>query len=62
LDKRAADSNPNSSRREIEVNAISSNIRWIENLLQTPIDDNRKLAISLIHAPYLLNTRRPLIP
>jgi hypothetical protein len=47
----------NINRHEIEVNAISSNIRWIENLLQTPIADFRKLAIWRVLVPYLLNIR-----
>jgi hypothetical protein len=47
----------NNSRHEIEVNAISGNIRWIENLLKTPIADFRKLAIWRILVPYLLNIR-----
>ena len=33
----------------------SSNIHWIERLLQTPISDYRKVAIWRIFAPYLLN-------
>jgi hypothetical protein len=33
------------------------NIQWIENLLNTPIDDYRKLAIWHIFVPYLLNIR-----
>jgi hypothetical protein len=35
----------------------NSTIPWIENLLQTPIYDYRKLAIWHILAPYLLNIR-----
>jgi hypothetical protein len=35
----------------------NSTIPWIENLLQTPISDYRKLAIWHILAPYLLNIR-----
>jgi hypothetical protein len=31
---------------------------WIEKLLQNPIDDYRKNAVSLILAPYLINIRR----
>jgi hypothetical protein len=34
-----------------------NNITWIENLLQTPISDYRKLAIWHIFIPYLLNIR-----
>jgi Primase X len=35
-----------------------STIPWIEKLLQTPIDNYRKTSVSLILAPYLINTRR----
>jgi hypothetical protein len=33
-------------------------IPWIEKLLQTPIDDYRKNAVSLILAPYLINIKK----
>jgi hypothetical protein len=33
-------------------------IPWIEKLLDTPIDDYRKNAISLILAPYLINVKK----
>jgi hypothetical protein len=33
-------------------------IPWIEKLLQTPIDDYRKNAVSLILAPYLINVKK----
>ena len=33
-------------------------IPWIEKLLQTPIDDYRKTAVSLILAPYLINVKK----
>ena len=33
-------------------------IKWIESLLQTPIDDYRKNAVGLILAPYLLNIKK----
>ena len=36
----------------------SSNIQWIEKLLQTPIQDHRKFAVWRILAPYLLNVRK----
>jgi len=35
----------------------SKTIAWIEKLLQTPIEDYRKNAVSLILAPYLINIR-----
>jgi hypothetical protein len=37
--------------------ATSKEIKWIEILLQTPIDDYRKNAIWRIIAPYLINTK-----
>ena len=33
-------------------------IKWIEKLLQTPIDDYRKNAVALILAPYLVNIKK----
>jgi hypothetical protein len=33
-------------------------IPWIEKLLETPIDDYRKNAVSLILAPYLINIKK----
>jgi Primase X len=36
----------------------SNTIGWIERLLQTPIEDYRKNAISLILAPYLITIRK----
>jgi Primase X len=36
----------------------NNTISWIEKLLQTPIDDYRKNAISLILAPYLINIKK----
>src|ERR687888_2366908 len=36
----------------------SNTIAWIDRLLQTPIEDYRKNAVSLILAPYLINIRR----
>jgi hypothetical protein len=36
----------------------SGKILWIEKLLQTPIDDYRKNAVSLIIAPYLINIKK----
>jgi hypothetical protein len=35
----------------------ANTIPWIEKLLQTPIDDYRKNAVSLILAPYLINIK-----
>jgi hypothetical protein len=32
--------------------------RWIEKLLETPIADYRKNAVSLILAPYLINIKK----
>jgi hypothetical protein len=36
----------------------SATIRWIEKLLQTPLDDYRKFVIWRILAPYLINIRK----
>jgi hypothetical protein len=36
----------------------STIIRWIENLLQTPLDDYRKYVIWRILVPYLINIRK----
>jgi hypothetical protein len=35
-------------------------IPWIEKLLETPIEDYRKNAVSLILAPYLINIKKVL--
>jgi Primase X len=48
------------SLRKYQNNPQNSNpttLVWIEKLLQTPIEDYRKNAISLILAPYLINIR-----
>jgi hypothetical protein len=39
-------------------NNSSKTIAWIEKLLQTPIEDYRKNAVSLILAPYFINIKR----
>ena len=36
---------------------ISNNYKWIENLLQTPIDDHRKYSVFHIMVPYHVNTK-----
>jgi hypothetical protein len=46
------------SRYQNNNKASSNNILWIEKLLQTPIDDYRKNAVSLIIAPYLINIKK----
>lgn len=38
-------------------NTVSPKIGWIEKLLQTPIEDYRKISVSLIIVPYLLLLR-----
>ena len=48
--------NNNSSHNNTIVD--NNYIPWIEKLLQTPIQDCRKLAVWRILAPYLLNVRR----
>ena len=45
----------------IRTNKVENSINyypWIEHLLQTPIEDFRKLVIDLILAPYLINVRK----
>ena len=42
----------------LEVLVIGIEIKWIEKLLQTPVDDYRKNAMALILAPYLLNIKK----
>ena len=45
--------------RRYGIKAGESNyIKWIEILLQTPIEDYRKNAIGLILAPYLVNVKK----
>jgi len=48
------------NRRMLRANTINSTtkIKWIENLLQTPIEDNRKFALWRILIPYLINIRK----
>jgi hypothetical protein len=53
------------SKKQIEISTHQSNIRrtsnsirWIDKLLQTPIKDYRKNAVSIILAPYLINIRK----
>jgi hypothetical protein len=36
----------------------STTIRWIEKLLQTPLDDYRKFVVWRMLAPYLINIRK----
>ena len=36
----------------------STKVRWIEKLLETPVDDYRKFAVWRILAPYLINIRK----
>jgi hypothetical protein len=40
------------------VGSSSNYYIWIENLIQTPIEDYRKLVIDLVLAPYLINIRK----
>src|SRR5919199_3495816 len=47
-------------KNQTESNYASrgSTLPWIEKLLETPIDDYRKNAVSLILAPYLINIKK----
>jgi Primase X len=49
--KRRREVGPDNSDRRYKT------IKWIENLLQTPIDDHRKFAVWRILAPYLINIK-----
>ncbi|HEY7078848.1 MAG TPA: hypothetical protein VH500_04040 [Nitrososphaeraceae archaeon] len=48
------------NRSKIRANTINSTtkIKWIESLLQTPIEDNRKFLVWRFLVPYLINIRR----
>jgi hypothetical protein len=46
------------SKYESNTTRTSNSIQWIDKLLQTPIEDYRKNAVSLILAPYLINIRK----
>lgn len=40
------------------IHVLSNNrFQWIENLLETPIEDSRKVAVALILVPYLIVVR-----
>ncbi len=41
-----------------KFNQKGGRIKWIETLLQTPIDDYRKQSINLILSPYLINVKK----
>jgi hypothetical protein len=46
------------SKYHSNTTRTSNSIQWIDRLLQTPIEDYRKNAVSLILAPYLINIRK----
>jgi non-catalytic primase subunit PriX-like protein len=46
------------SKYQSKTQKTSNSIHWIDKLLQTPIGDYRKSAVSLILAPYLINIRK----
>ena len=39
-------------------NAIKNDIKWIESLLKTPLDDYRKTIVNLVLTPYLVNIQQ----
>lgn len=45
-------------QQQQNVTAYEGNIGWIERLLQLPISDYRKHAVSLILSPYLVNIKK----
>jgi hypothetical protein len=57
-DRRNDSSNNNTNNNKKYYNNNSNYIPWIEHLLQSPIEDYRKLVIDLILAPYLINVRK----
>lgn len=46
------------SKYQLNSTRTSNSIRWIDRLLQTPIEDYRKNVVSLILAPYLINIKK----
>jgi hypothetical protein len=46
------------SKYQLNTQKASNSIRWIDMLLQTPLEDYRKNVVSLILAPYLINIRK----
>jgi hypothetical protein len=51
-------SNMQKNKTESDHTFRGNTIPWIEKLLETPIDDYRKNAVSLILAPYLINIKK----
>ena len=45
-------------KKQQSINSKIDTITWIERLLQTPIEDDRKFVVWRILAPYLLNVRK----
>ena len=43
---------------EQNSNSVQSEIKWIEKILKTPLDDYRKTITNLVLAPYLVNIRQ----
>ncbi len=61
-DKKIKEINESSKRTKYDhhkynVTSIKKEIKWIETLLRTPIDDYRKNALWRILAPYLINIK-----
>jgi hypothetical protein len=46
------------SKYQSKTQKTSNSIHWIDELLQTPIGDYRKNAVSLILAPYIINIKK----
>ena len=45
-------------RARAQFTNATTTIRWIEKLLQTPLEDHRKFTVGRILAPYLINIRK----
>ena len=50
--------NPDPPIEHVPQTTNSTTIRWVEKLLQIPIDDHRKFVVWRILAPYLINIRK----
>jgi hypothetical protein len=57
-DRRLKEFNMQKNQTENHYAFRANTIAWIEKLLQTPIQDYRKNAVSLILAPYLINVKK----
>ncbi len=57
-EKKRAEKKPYLSKSKYAATHPNNHIYWIENLLQTPVEDHRKFCLWRIVIPYLVNIRR----